>query len=71
VLIFSDSFYIKDNGNGYALDTRDAICSKCYQIIDRQVKYRDYNKEFQFSVTEKGQWKHCPYCGERLVDKNK
>jgi len=66
MFIYSNSFYIEDNGNGYDLDERDAICSNCHKVIDRQVKYRGIDTEFKFSVKAKEEWEHCPYCGERL-----
>lgn len=65
MLIYSNSFYIKNNGNGYDLDIRDAICSTCHKVIDRQEKYRG-EEEFGFSSSEKRDWKHCPYCGDKL-----
>ena len=64
-MIYSNPFYISDNGNGYSLYERDVICSNCHKVIDRQVKYRDY-KEFGFSSNEKSEWKYCPYCGAEL-----
>ena len=65
-MIYSNSFYIKDNGNGYSLDERDAICLGCHKVIDRQEKYRDIDKDFNFSNNEKKTWKHCPYCGHEF-----
>jgi DNA-directed RNA polymerase subunit RPC12/RpoP len=65
-MIYSDSFYISDNGNGYALDIRYAICSSCHKTIDRQEKYRNIDKDFGFSSNEKREWKNCPYCGAKL-----
>lgn len=65
MLIFSNPFYIDDDGNGYALDERDAICASCHKIIDRQKKYRGVDTEFKFD-TNKIEWKYCPYCGEKL-----
>jgi DNA-directed RNA polymerase subunit RPC12/RpoP len=67
MLIYSNSFYIEDNGNGYDLDERDAICSKCHKVIDRQVKYRGTSEDFGFSTKEKEEYKYCPYCGEKIV----
>lgn len=69
MLIYSNSFYIKDNGNGYDLDVRDAICSKCHKIIDRQESYRMMKPiEFCFSTREKEEWLYCPRCGENLYE---
>jgi len=65
-MIYSNPFYIKDNGNGYSLYIRDAICTKCHKIIDRQEKYEKIDSDFGFSNNEKKEWKHCPYCGEKL-----
>lgn len=65
MLIYSNSFYVKDNGNGYDLDERDAICSKCYNIVDRQEKYGG-TKLWKFSDSKKETWRHCPFCGESL-----
>lgn len=66
MLIYSNPFYIKDNGNGYDLDERDAICSNCKKVIDRQKKYRNIDDTFKFSKREKEEWKYCPFCGEKL-----
>jgi DNA-directed RNA polymerase subunit RPC12/RpoP len=66
MLIYSDSFYAKSNGNGYDLDERDAICSNCNNILDRQIKYRTIDTKFRFSTNEKDKWRNCPYCGEKL-----
>lgn len=71
MLIYSGSFYVEDNGNGYDLDERDAICSKCNNIIDRQEKYRGIYKGWKFSDSKKDAWRHCPYCGENLYGGNK
>ena len=65
MLIYSNPFYINDNGNGYSLDERDAICSDCYKVIDRQQKYSGW-KYFKFSNTYKKQFKFCPFCGSKL-----
>jgi DNA-directed RNA polymerase subunit RPC12/RpoP len=65
-MIYSNPFYISDNGNGYDLDVRDAICSGCGKIIDRQEKYRKIDKDFHFSDNQKKEWKFCPYCGIEL-----
>jgi DNA-directed RNA polymerase subunit RPC12/RpoP len=65
-MIYSNSFYIKNNGNGYELETRDAICSKCHRVIDRQTKYKGIDKEFNMSTNEKREWNNCPYCGHEL-----
>lgn len=65
-MIYSNSFYIKNNGNGYSLDVRDAICSNCHKVIDRQEKYTDIHKEFRFSNDEKQNYKFCPYCGHEF-----
>ncbi len=65
MLLYSNPFYIVGNGN-YDLDQRDAICSKCHFIIDRQEKYRNIDKDFKFSSKEKSKWEYCPYCGEKL-----
>lgn len=67
-MIYSNPFYIEDNGNGYSLYERDAICSKCHKVIDRQVKYKDIDNKFKFSTTEKQGYLHCPYCGAYLED---
>jgi len=71
MLIYSDSFYIDDNGSGYSLDVRDAICSNCYKVVDRQKKYRGINEDFDFSSNEKKEWKSCPYCGTSLYEEVK
>mgnify|MGYP000984424521 CR=1 FL=1 len=68
MIIYSDSFYIGDNGNGYNLDVRDVICSNCHNIIDRQEKYRGIDKDYKFSNTNKSKWKNCPYCGKFLYE---
>jgi DNA-directed RNA polymerase subunit RPC12/RpoP len=65
-MFYSRPHYIQDNGNGYSLEERDALCSKCGKSIGRQVKYKNIDKEFSFSDNEKAEYKHCPYCGERL-----
>ena len=66
MLVYSNSFYIKDNGNGYSLHIRDAICSNCGKIIGRQEKYERMYKEFAFSNREKAEWGYCPYCASKL-----
>ncbi|MDD4779198.1 MAG: hypothetical protein PHT02_01150 [Tissierellia bacterium] len=66
MLVYSNSFYIADNGNGYSLDVRDAICSNCHKVIDRQKKYKNMDSDFGFSDNEKREWKYCPYCGEKF-----
>jgi hypothetical protein len=66
MLVYSNPHYIEDNGNGYALDERDAICSNCGKVIDRQKKYRKVDKEFGFSEREKDEWKYCPFCGTEI-----
>jgi DNA-directed RNA polymerase subunit RPC12/RpoP len=68
MLLFSNSFYTADNGSGYALDERDAICSKCHNVVDRQEKYRGINEDYKFSSNEKSKWNNCPYCGEKLFE---
>lgn len=68
MFIYSNSFCTEDNGNGYTVDERDAICSNCHKIIDRQIKYRGIDKDFKFSIKEKDEYKNCPYCGEKLYD---
>lgn len=65
-MIYSNPFYIEDNGNGYSLYERDAICSNCHRVIDRQVKYKGIDGDFGFSSNEKKEWKNCPYCGGKL-----
>lgn len=65
MLIYSNPFYAGEE-NGYDLDERDAICSNCHEVIDRQRKYRGIDKEFKFSRNNKDKWKHCPFCGEKL-----
>jgi len=62
----TDCSYIKDNGNGYSLEERDAICSKCHTVIDRQKKYEGIDKKFNFSTNEKHKYTHCPYCGNEF-----
>jgi RNA polymerase subunit RPABC4/transcription elongation factor Spt4 len=64
-MIYSNPFYIKDNGNGYSLYQRDAICEKCHRVIDRQEKYESY-MDFDFTSSEKREYKFCPYCGAEL-----
>jgi predicted RNA-binding Zn-ribbon protein involved in translation (DUF1610 family) len=71
MLVYSNPVYIDDNGNGYDLDVRDAICTKCGKVIDRQEKYRGIYKDFGFSTREKHEWKYCPFCGEKLYDTGK
>jgi DNA-directed RNA polymerase subunit RPC12/RpoP len=66
MITYSNPTYVSDNGNGYDLDERDAICSNCHKVIDRQEKYRGIDKRFGFSDNEKKKWKYCPYCGEKL-----
>jgi hypothetical protein len=66
MLIYSESHYVANNGNGYSLDERDAICSNCHNAIDRQEKYRGVDKSFGFSESEKKAWRYCPYCGTEL-----
>jgi DNA-directed RNA polymerase subunit RPC12/RpoP len=66
MFIHSDSFYREDNGNGYSIYERDAICSKCHKIIDRQTKYIGISDGFEFSSSEKKKYIYCPYCGEKL-----
>ena len=66
MLIYGNSFFIEDNGNGYAIEERDAICTNCGNIVDRQVKYVSIDKQFPFSDIKKVLWKNCPYCGEKL-----
>jgi len=68
MLFYSGPFYTEDNGSGYDLDERDAICTRCGKLIDRQVKYRGIDKEFKFSSNEKREWEYCPFCGEKLHD---
>ena len=65
-MFYSGSFYIDDNGNGYSLEKRDAICSSCGKIIGRQVKYKGIDNDFDFSDNEKQDYKYCPYCGNSL-----
>lgn len=67
MLIYSNPFYITDNGNGYDLDVRDAICASCNTVIDRQERYRGKNKEWMFGKDKK-EWRFCPFCGEKLFD---
>jgi predicted RNA-binding Zn-ribbon protein involved in translation (DUF1610 family) len=67
MLVYSNPHYIADNGNGYNLDERDAICTNCGKVIDRQQKYSGW-KEFGFSEREKKEWKYCPFCGEKLYN---
>jgi uncharacterized protein with PIN domain len=66
MFIYSNSFFIEDNGNGFSLDERDAICSNCKKVLDRQQKYKNIDKKFKFSDKEKNEWKYCPYCGKKL-----
>lgn len=66
MLVYSNPVYIEDNGNGYSLDERDAICASCGKVIDRQQKYRKIDTDFDFSSNEKRAWKYCPFCGEKL-----
>ena len=65
MLIYSNSFYVADNGNGYDLDVRDAICVSCKTVLDRQERYRGINKDYVFTK-EKREWKYCPFCGQSL-----
>ena len=65
MLIYSNEFYISNNGNGYELYERDAICGNCGYVLDRQERYKG-NKDFTFSETIKTKWKFCPVCGEKL-----
>lgn len=65
-MIYSNPFYIKNNGNGYSLHERDAICENCHKVIDRQQKYEGIDVDFKFSEREKKDFKHCPYCGIKL-----
>jgi predicted RNA-binding Zn-ribbon protein involved in translation (DUF1610 family) len=65
MLVYSNPVYIEDNGNGYDLDERDAICANCGKVIDRQKKYSGW-KEFGFSENVIEEWKYCPFCGEKL-----
>jgi len=66
MLIYSNPFYIEDNGNGYDLDLRDAICRNCLKVLGRQENYRDIDEKFKFPEREKNEYKFCPYCGEEL-----
>jgi hypothetical protein len=70
MLIYSDSFYVADNGNGYSLNKRDAICSKCHKVVGRQEKYDVFDTEFKFKIDdcEKKDWRFCPFCGKPLYD---
>ena len=65
MLWFFNERYTQDNGNGYDLYTRDAVCSKCAKVIAKQEKYCDIYKDFKFTNGE-GAWEFCPFCGERL-----
>lgn len=65
MLIYSNPFYVEDNGNGYSLQVRDAICSNCHKVIDRQEKYNG-DSTFGFSDNNKSKWKFCPNCGKKL-----
>ena len=65
-MIYSNPFYTDDNGNGYSLYERDAICLNCHKVIDRQKKYKNIDKDFNFSDNEKKNWKNCPYCGHEF-----
>jgi hypothetical protein len=67
MFIYSNSFNIANN-QGYEIEARDAICSKCKKIIDRQVKYKGIHQEFQFTSGNQSFWKYCPYCGEAFYD---
>lgn len=68
MIIYGSTSYIEDNGNGYDLDVRDALCSKCHNLIDKQEKYRGIDDEWRFSKKEKELWEYCPLCGEGLYD---
>lgn len=66
MLIYSGEFFTADNGNGYSLSERDAICGNCHKVVDRQKKYLG-EKAFKFS-SEKKDWKFCPYCRQPFVE---
>ena len=66
MLVYGKSFCIRDNVNGHEVEFRDAICSSCQGVVDRQQKYRGIDKEFRFSSADKKNWKFCPNCGKEL-----
>ena len=67
MLIYSGEFCTADNGNGYSIKERDAICSNCHKVVDRQIQYVEVDKGFKFTG-DKEKWKYCPYCGKQLVE---
>lgn len=66
MLIYSNSFYIEDNGAGYDLDVRDAICNSCGKVFCRQEKYRGISREWTFAKSGYDAFRYCPYCGKSL-----
>jgi hypothetical protein len=67
MLIYSNPFYHEDDGR--QIEERDALCSICYNVVDRQEKYEGIHDDFVFSTDKARLWKCCPYCGKDLYDK--
>lgn len=53
--------------HSYDRYVRNAGCDKCGATIGEQVKYPDFDKEFQFADRDYNKFKFCPYCGSPLV----
>lgn len=47
---------------------RDALCSKCGNIIGEQNKYPNFGNNFHFD-NEKDRYKYCPFCGHEFKRK--
>lgn len=52
--------------HSYDRYVRDAICNSCGSVINEQVKYANWTKEFVFADKDVKGWRYCPFCGERL-----
>jgi DNA-directed RNA polymerase subunit RPC12/RpoP len=53
--------------HSYDRYVRDAICGSCGHTLGEQNKYPDLFKEFRYDDNSKNEWKHCPYCGDKLI----
>jgi len=65
MLLYGKERYIKDNGNGYDLYERDAICDGCHESFN-QKKYCGIYKDFEFDGYGMSEWIYCPFCGSKL-----
>ena len=46
---------------------RDAICSKCNNVIGQQYKHPSFKNYFDFHYdSEKNKYSYCPYCGHKF-----